>query len=229
MLLKVHFLVLLSLCSFAAARAQVEPPPYSGLVIEADGDPAGAQITLQVTVDEDLDPIIAGFDIYRIVLEQCHDSELRITTEPLPRGAVGNHEFILTDPGADEENVVYIYWVKVVDASRTILEHAWFDYDQRLAFASWGDWPVVGIGELVDQGSWAPTLLPCEGTCYRHYFVEGDGLSPYVDSGQVVKLYGSIYCNFEGCFASVHTALPAVCPSVPSPMHSWGTLKAGFR
>ena len=222
-------LFLSSFLMIAVAHAQVEPPEQSGLVIQATGDPVGVSLVLQVTVDADLDPIIYGFDIYRVILDRCHDEPVLLTEEPLLRGAVGHHEFYLTDPEANQENVVYIYWVRVVDASRTILEHAWFDYDMRIAFASWGDRPVVGIGQIVDQGGWAPVLLPCEDTCYRGYFVEGPGLAPYVDSGVIVKLYGSIYCNFEGCFISAHTAVPAVCPTVSSPTDSWGTLKAQYH
>jgi len=210
------------------AKAQVEPPTVNALVLNASGDPVGASLTLEVTVAEDLDPAIQGFDIYRRVLGDC-GSPVRLTDEPLPRGAVGFHQYFLDDPVATEPGVVYAYGVEVVDADRNPLSVTGFHVYVGIAYAYWGDAVVVGAGKVVGGGPPYPQLDPCADSCFHPWWIEGDAVTPYVDTGQDVLIIGQIYCSdFEGCFLRAETVVPTDCAVVPAEPRSWGALKSQY-
>ncbi|RKZ09429.1 hypothetical protein DRQ53_10825 [bacterium] len=217
--------------SFATASlAQVDPPATTYCWLQATGDPAGTQLTLEVGINDTLDPEVSGFDIYRSINGTCAEA-VRITDEPLPRGLVGVHEFYLVDEGAASSATEYIYRVEVVDQDRNFLD-GWleFDYFEGIAFATFGGTPLLGVGTIEDGLTFARDFIPCEPTCFNHIFIEPGNplIEPYVDTGITVAIYGTTWCNFEGCFANVSFVAQAACEPVPTRTESWSSLKAKF-
>jgi hypothetical protein len=212
----------------ASAAAQVVPPSTSSVILQATGDPAGVSVDLQVAVTEDLDPQIHGFDVYRTVLGDCAAGTERLTDEPFLRGAVGVHTFFLQDTAADGQNVVYGYQVRVVDASRQEISPDAFDIYVGEAYGSWGAAPVVGVGQILSSDAVYPVLEPCPGACFRGYYVFSNAVTPYVDTGQIVRLTGTLTCSTsEGCIILANSADPTSC-SVSVGERSWGALKAAY-
>ena len=154
---------------------------------------------------------------------------MRITDVPLLRGLPGVHEFYLTDDGAQVPGTEYLYRVEVVDRDRYLLD-GWleFDYFEGWAFAWFGSEPLVGIGTIV-TGPYGWALDPCLSTCFTRIFVEPD---PIVDglanTGVEVMIFGTTFCNWEGCFLNVAQVIPTECGPVPNRAESWSSLKAKF-
>lgn len=136
---------------------------------------------------------------------------------------------VIVDEGARASGTEYVYSVEVVDSDRNLLD-GWleFDYYEYLAFAWFGGPPLVGIGTVVD-GPYGWQLNPCPSTCFGSVFLEpGYAVDVYANTGINVALFGTTFCNWEGCFITASSAFPTECGPVPTREASWSSLKAKF-
>ena len=228
MLRSLILFVALSLIVPGVSLAQLEPPAESLCWIrEANGSPTGTQLQIEVWVDADLDPEVYGFDIYRKVTGECGD-RVRVTDEPFLRGLPGVYEFNLVDGYATSPGTEYVYYVEVVDPERNILD-GWleFDYFEYLAFAWHGSEPLVGMGTIVSGFPWQ--LDPCTSSCFGQIWINSSpAVDGFANTGIEVMLYGTTFCNWEGCFVIASSVFPVECGPVPARVESWSSLKAKF-
>ena len=221
-------LVLIPVVAFADG---VEPPSASTLEIEVVCEVASPSlVAVEVVVADDFDDRVQGVRVERSVLGACSTTEPFVTRQ-FGVLATGVHRFEWTDAVA-APGVAHRYRVVGLDAAGDDLSD-WavsFELVSPIDYGTCGD-VTIGIGSI--SSDLAPALFqPCPDSCWDLLTLSVDAVTePYLDTGTIVAITGSIDCalgNVEGCTIVADSAVPAQCGPVSASDRSWGAVKARF-
>jgi hypothetical protein len=234
-----------SLLAFSAPSAQVSPPYiFDGRLIgtvEADG--------LHLDIQLDGNPwsvnawatTPAGIDVYRSIIGPGCGSWDRITSEPLAWSWVdepggGPHlSFELVDATA-QPNHGYTYYARAVDAAGNAVPE---NQDAYLGVATHGV-ALLAHGTLYGGPGGCglsyrqEVVNSCLWDCYPPLLANtAPDVTPYINSGTRVRLYGTIegvisFCGTNETIAFFTFAVPSDCV-VAAEEKTWGAVKRLYR
>lgn len=176
-------------------------------------------------------PAWTGWDVMRRRVGPACDAWVRVTAQPIPRGA-GSQQRVHSEP-APGQQTTYEYKAVPVDAARQPVELVQcvpcvgFDWVSCPGLSA-----ALTVGTLTDWG-WALAVQPCVGSCYEPFYFEGAmvaQLRPYVGTGTVLRLYGLARCGtVEGCSMIVTGYDIGGCAPTPVSGVSWGRIKSMYE
>lgn len=151
-------------------------------------------------VDDETEPAVVGFDLFRIELGPCGTSAVRLTEVPIPRPAAGQFTLRFIDAFIDP-GVLYEYRVIGVDAARSIETALSQIYPSSSTndffYASCGE-TFLGPGTLRDDGG-IYSFASCPQSCLPILYVDPSTLSElaeHVDTPTSLRLSGRFFLAF---------------------------------